>query len=276
MNELIRVVQLPVIEEQLRSVKSAVDARVADALSMVCSEDTIQAVKAERAELRKEFDELEDRRKAVKSSVMAPYIQFEAVYKECVSDAFNKADAELKRKIDDVEGEIKRRCEAELREYFDELCVAHHITFLRFEQSGVKLNMTSAKQKTPKKLREQLVQFVARVASDVDRISEMDDAEEIMVEYQKTLNAADAIGIVLDRHRRIQAQREAAQSREAARAAEAAAVQKVEAVAPPVEAPWEAATEPEKQFRCTFTVTATKPQLKRLKEFLNQEGIRYE
>lgn len=276
MNDLIRVAQLPVIEEQLRSVKSAVDARVMEALAMECTEDTVQTVKAERAELRKQFDDLEERRKAVKAAVMGPYNQFEAVYKECISDAFKGADASLKRKIDDVEGEIKRRCEDDLRAYFDELCLAHHIGFLRFEQAGVKVGIADAKQKTPKKLREQLVQFVARAASDVDRIADMDDAEEIMVEYQKSLNLADAIGTVLDRHRRIQAQREAAQARESIKAAEAEAVRKVDAVAPPVEAPKEATAEPQKQFRCTFTVTATKPQLKRLKEFLNQEGIRYE
>ena len=97
-----------------------------------------------------------------------------------------------------------------------------------------------------------------------------------MVEYQKSLNVADAIGTVLDRHRRIQAQREAAKARNAAKSTEAEAVQKVEAVSPPVETQKEPDPEIEAQFRCTFTVTATKPQLKRLKEFLKQEGIRYE
>lgn len=275
MNDLIRVAQLPVIEEQLRSVKSAVDARVMEALAMECTEDTVQTVKAERAELRKQFDDLEERRKAVKAAVMGPYNQFEAVYKECISDAFKGADASLKRKIDDVEGEIKRRCEDDLRAYFDELCLAHHIGFLRFEQAGVKVCIADAKQKTPKKLREQLVQFVARAASDVDRIADMDDAEEIMVEYQKSLNLADAIGTVLDRHRRIQAQREAAKARDAARAAEAAAVQKVDAVAPPIQV--QADPLDEIIDCCAFTVIgATRRQLRKLREFLKQEGIRYE
>ena len=170
---------------------------------------------------------------------------------------------------------MKQECESVLREYFNELLVANHVEFLKYEQAGIAVDMASAKQKTPKKLREQLVQFVARVASDVDRIAEMEDSDEIMVEYQKSLNVADSIGIVLERHRRIQSQRDAAKAREFAKAAEAEAVHKVEAVAPPVKVQ----TPPPDEVidRCAFTVIgATRQQLKKLKEFLNQEGIRYE
>ena len=48
MNELIKVVQLPVIEEQLRSMKETVDKRVGEALSLVCTEETVQTVKGVR------------------------------------------------------------------------------------------------------------------------------------------------------------------------------------------------------------------------------------
>ena len=103
MNELIKVVQLPVIEEQLRSMKEAVDKRVEEALSLVCTEETIQTVKSARAELNKEFQALEEQRKEVKKAVLGPYERFEAVYKECVRDAFKKADAALKGKVDATE-----------------------------------------------------------------------------------------------------------------------------------------------------------------------------
>lgn len=88
MNELIRVAQLPVIEERLRAMKETVDKRVGEALALVCNEETVQAVKAVRADLNKEFQVLEEQRKAAKKAVLGPYEQFEAVYKECVSDAF--------------------------------------------------------------------------------------------------------------------------------------------------------------------------------------------
>lgn len=271
---LIRVTQLPVIEEQLRTVKDRVDASVEQALALVCNEETLAAVKNTRADIGRQFKELEDMRKAVKKAVMGPYERFEAVYRECVSDAFRRADADLKGKIDATEQEIKQRCEDGLREYFAELCEAEHLDFLRFEQTGVRVDLTSAKQKTPKKLREQLAAFVADVSRSVDLIATMDNADEIMVEFKRTLNAPEAIGAVQERHRRMEAERAAQEARKAAQEREQAAVEKVEAAAPPE--PVAPPTEPEKVYQCVFTVHTTIEKLKKLKEFMDQEGIRYE
>ena len=91
--DLIVIRQLPVIEEHLRSIKEQIEAEVKQALSLVCCDDTVQSVKATRAELRKKFEALEVQRKQVKTAIMAPYEQFDKVYKECVSDIFNRADA---------------------------------------------------------------------------------------------------------------------------------------------------------------------------------------
>ena len=268
--------QPPVISENLLDLNTRVSSITTMLSALPPEPENLPQVKKARADLRRYFESLEEQRKAVKAAVMAPYNDAEAKYKALVSGPIGQADKLCKDFVDGVEASMKRQCEEGLREYFSELCAANHVEFLKFEQSGIQVDMASARQKAPKKLREKLAQFVVRVASDVDRISEMEDAEEIMVEYRKTLNVADAIGTVLERHRLIQAQREASAARDAAKAAEEEAVQKVDSVAPPVAIPKEAAQEPEKQFRCTFTVTATKPQLKRLKEFLNQEGIIYE
>lgn len=268
--ELIRVTQFPVIEERLRSLKEWVDAQTAEAVSLVCTEETIQAVKAKRTELRKTFDELEAQRMAVKTAVFAPYKKFEAVYKECVSDAFKAADAAMKAKIDDTESEIKRRCEESLREYFDELCAAHGLDWLTFEQSGVKVDMASAKQKTPKKLREQLVNFVAGVSRDVDAIADMENADEILTEYKACLDFGRACWAVNDRHRRMEEEKAAREARAAQKAAEAEAVRKVEALAPPtVKDP-----EPEK-LTVTFTVTDTRERLIALREWMKANHYDY-
>lgn len=274
MEELIKVTQLPVIEEQLRTVKDRVDGEVKQALSLVCSEETLSTVKSARADLGKQFAELEDMRKAVKKAVMGPYERFEAVYRECVSDAFRRADGELKGKINAVELEIKQRCEEGLREYFAELCEVEHLDFIRFEQSGVKVDMASAKQKTPKKLREQLAAFVSGVSQSVNLIATMDDAEEIMVEFRRTLNAPEAIGTVQERHRRIEAERTAQEARKAAQAQEQAASAKVDAVAPPV--PVAPSAEQDAVYTCTFKARGTMEQLKALKRFMEKEGIQYE
>lgn len=279
MNDLIQVKQLPVIEEQLRSMKEQVEARTAEAMSLVCTEETVTAVKKARAELNNQFAELEEQRKAVKKAVMDPWEKFEAVYKECVSLPFKAADADLKNKIGSVESELKQRCEDGLREYFAALAAAEHVEWLEYERAGIVVDMASAKAKTPKKLREQIAAFVTGVARGVEVISSMEDAEEIMVEFRRCLDAAQAIGIVQDRHQRVEAERKAAEERKAALEAQRQAVQRVEAVAPPtvLQPPVQRMEKPEeKVYRCPFTVIATKPQLQKLKAFLVQEGIKYE
>lgn len=270
-SNLIQVVQLPIIVEQLQTMKADIQREVDEALSLVCTEDTVNAVKNKRAELNKLYKDLEERRKSVKDAVMGPYNDFEAVYKDCVTNALRDADAALKSKIDDVEIEIKSKCENALRDYFAELCAVHHLDWLTYEQAGIKVDMASAKAKTPKKLREQLDAFVGGVADSVAMISSMDDADEIMVEYKQTLDAAGSIFIVQDRHRRIEEQKAAQETRKAAQERDADMVRRVEALAPPV-----IAEAPEPVVKCTFTVRATKEQLRKLKEFLNMEGIKYE
>lgn len=271
MENLIVVKQLPIIEEHLRTLKERWEQRAFDAESMVCTLDTVQAVKEFRAEMRKEFEEAETLRKVAKKAIMEPYDQLEEVYKECVTAPFQKADQSLSGKVIEVERDIKARCEDGLRDYFTELCAVHHLDWLTYEQAGIKVDMASAKAKTPKKLREQLSAFAAGVAESVDRINTLEDAGEIMVEYQKTLDAAGAICTVKERHRRIEEQKKFQEARDAIRVQETEAVRRVEALAPPV-----VVEAPEPVVKCTFTVRTTKSQLRKLKEFLNMEGIKYE
>lgn len=279
--DLIQVVQLPVIEERLRSMKEKVTDQTAAAMALVCTDENLAQVRAVRADLNNTFKDLEEQRKAVKKAVMGPYEAFEKVYKECITEPFKNADAVLKGKVAAVEDGIKSECEAKMREYFSELCAAERVDWLKFEWVGLKITLDVARQKSHAKLREQIAAFVVGVAQAVNTISKMEGAEEIMAEYRQCLDTGRAIGIVQDRHQRIEEERQAAEARRAAQEAQAAAVQKVEAVAPPtvLEPPVAAPAphqEDEKVYKCSFTVRATKAQLKRLKEFMTQEGIRYE
>lgn len=274
--DLIVVEQLPIIREQLHALKTRWDARVNEAASLVCTEDTVQAVKAARTELNREFSDLEERRKTVKKAVLGPYEQFESVYKECVSDAYKRADAALKGKIADTENAIKQRCEDALREYFTELALANGVSWLQYEQLGIRVDMASAKQKTPKKLRDQIAATVGHVAKTVDQIADMDDAEEILVEYKRSLDIGNALATVQERHRRIEQEKVAQAAREAARAAEQDRVSKVMAAAQEAVGPPTVVQPEEPVYTCTFTVKATRAKLLKLKQFLKQEAIQYE
>ena len=276
--ELIAVKQIPVIEERLISQKEKWEREVRDAEAMLCTEETLVAVKAARARCNQDFAIFEEQRKDVKRMILEPYNHFEAVYKDCVTDSHDLAVSAYNKKINDVESEIKRRCEEGLRDYFSELCAVHHLDWLAYERAGIKVDMASAKAKTPSKLRKQLTEFVVSVADSVDRIIALEDAGEIMAEYKRTLNASDAICTVQERRRRVEEQEKELEARKAVREQEDAMVRRVEALNTPVVMEKPPEKDPNEIIpKLTFTViNATRAQLRRVREFLNLEGIKYE
>jgi len=273
--DVFKVEQLPVISEHLRSVKDEIEAMTKEAAGMVCTEDTIQTVKTERAKLNRTFTDLDARRKEVKAAVMAPYDRFEAVFKECVTIPFKEADAALKEKVAEVETIQRDTCEERLRLYFGELCQLHGVDYISYEQAGVKIDMASAKAKTPKKLMDKLGEFVAGVAVGADQIRQMDDAAEIMAEYKTCLNVGKAVATVQERRRRVEEEKKTAEAREQSRKRMEDAVAKVDAIAPPeiVQPPAEDPIIPRCVFAC---VNARRSQLIKIRDFLKQEGIEYE
>ena len=282
-NEIIVVKQLPVIVEQLAQVKEAVIARVETATSLVCTDETVKEVKKARAELNNEFKAWEEKRKEVKTAVMTPYEKFEAVYKDCVSDTYKKADAELKAKIDGVEKELKDRKAVEVKTYFAEYLASRYIDFVTFEQAGINVTLSAS----IKSLKEQAKAFIDKISDDLALIDTQEHKAEILVEYKKTLNVSTAITSVTAHFKAIEDEKKRIEEAEARRAAEEQRLAEIRAAAPapvmepvtevtaPVEAPVKEKTE-EKLYTLRFTVTATKAKLKELKAFLDNGGYKYE
>lgn len=275
-NNIIQVKQLPIIVEQLHEVKAEVTAKVEQALSLVCTEDTIKDVKKERSELNKELKDYEERRKAVKKAIMTPYEQFETVYKDCISDTYKKADTELKGKIDSVENELKERKKAEVKGCFDEYLTARGIDFVTFENANINVTLSASM----KSLKEQAKAFVDKIVDDLNLIDTQEHKDDILYEYKQSLNVSNAITTVTNRYKAIEeakAREEERKAREQAEAEAAAKVEEVvEAVAPPTIEPIAPPVEEEKTYTLKFTVRGTMPQLKALKEFLNNGGYDYE
>ena len=278
--ELIRVVQLPEIEEHLQSIKVAVTQKVNNALSLVCTEDTVKSVKAVRADLNKDLKDFEERRKAVKKAIMSPYEQFEAVYKECISDTYKRADIELKAKIDSVENELKEAKRTEVEAYFEECSKSVGVDFVRL--SDLNLNITLSA--SVKSLKRQVKEYFDKVIQDLALIATLEHTTEILVEYRKTLDVSDAVLTVQERHKAIaeQEKRNAEASIIAEKQAET--VEKVEkavreSAAEEIAAPEVEEAPPEGNepvYEATFRVTGTLAQLKALKKFLNDGGYQYE
>ena len=272
-NEIIVVKQLPIIEQQLAQIKEQVIERVQAVMQLVCTEATVKEIKKARAELNTEFKAWEDKRKEVKTAVMSPYEQFEAVYKDCISDAYKAADKDLKQKIDEVEQQLKTQKAAEVKGYFEEYLESKSIDFITYEQAGINVTLSASL----KSLKEQAKAFIDRIESDLKLIETFTDLKaEILVEYKKSLNVSDAITGVKARAKAVQEEQARQEAEAEKRAAEAQRVEAIKAAIPEViAAPAEVQPE-EPKLTLRFTVKATKTKLRELKKFLDEGGYTYE
>lgn len=198
--DLIVVKQLPIIQEHLKALSEEIDKKVENAKGLICTEETVKTVKQVRADLNKEFKELEEQRKFVKEQVLAPYMQFEEVYKQYVSDKYKSADTELKSKVDNIENELKAQKEKEVREYFEEYRKYKNIDFIKFEQANIKVGLSDSKTS----LHKQAQAFIDKTYEDLNLINTQEHKAEILVEYKQSLNVSQAITIVTNRFKAIE------------------------------------------------------------------------
>lgn len=272
-NELIVVKQLPIIEERLKGLSEEIDKKVENAKALVCTEDTVKVVKEKRAELNKQFKELESQRKEIKNQIFAPYLQFEEVYKVYVSDKFKSADVELKDKVDSVEKELKLKKEQEVKDYFEEYKLANNIDFAKYEQANINVTLSASM----KSLKEQAKFFIDRIVSDLNLIKTQENKTEILVEYKQDLNVSRAITVVSNRIKALEQEREKQlkqQEELVNRKLEEETQLAKKAIEPFLEKPVEEIKE--EILTLKFTVKGTRTKLKELKTFLENGGYEYE
>ena len=274
--DLIEVKQLPVIEEQLRSVSTVIDERVKNATSLVCTEESVKIIKEIRAELNKDYKEFENKRKLVKEQVLKPYNDFENVYKECISDKFRNADIILKGKIDNVENELKSKKEKEIKEYFEEYKTANNIDFITYGQARINVTLSASM----KSLKEQAKQFIDKIVDDLKLIETQEHKTEILVEYKQTLNVSQAITSVTNRFKVIEEEKKRQEQKivhiemnENHEITQKSYEQLENAFNRPLEQPKE---ENEEILTLKFTVRGTRTKLRELKQFLESGGYDYE
>lgn len=286
MQELIIVKQLPQIEEHLKELSTEVDKKVESAKSLVCTDENVKAIKQVRADLNKEFKEVEQQRKIVKEQILAPYMKFEDIYKTYISEKYKSADIELKSKIESVENELKPKKQQEVREYFEEYKNANDIDFVTYEQIGINVTLSASM----KSLKEQAKQFIDKVVDDLKLIETQEHKAEILVEYKQTLNVSKAITTVTNRFKAIEEEKKRQeelkkrQMEEAQRIAEQNIKMQTEEtkkaldnfVVPEVLQAPVIEEKTEEILTLKFTVRGTRTKLRELKQFLENGGYDYE
>lgn len=281
-SQIITIKQLPIIEERLQLIKAEIDAKTQHVLALDCNDATVKAIKSLRADLNKDFSELEEKRKEVKRAVMSPYERFEEVYTECVTNIYKQTDAILKGRIAIVENAIKANKEKEIRAYYDEYAESLGIDFVPYEKSGITVTLSAS----TKKLKEQAAAYLDRIADELKLIGTQpqDLQPEILVEYKRTVNVAYSIQTVIERKKAIEEEAERARQQaeqqtiyEAAEARVDEAVESYgeeqqEAIAPPTVA--EAQEQPAKLYRLAFAVYGLLEGVKLVKNFLANDFLK--
>lgn len=264
--------QVPVIVENLMNMAASYQAKLDYIATLPRDDEGMKAVKALRAEARKEFDALDEKRKEVKQKVMEPYNKVEIIFKSFVTTPFNALDKACKNFSDGVEGEMKTAREQELKDYFAELCAVKGIHWLPLEKLNIKVDMATARLKEPKKAMEAIKAKVDKVCADLDTLSHMEGSGEYLAEYEDCLDVSEAI-------RRVNARKEARRIAEENRAQREARMQQSTLVREAIKAA-EVGTvvmpQQEKKFRVTFTVTATMPMVRAMKAWLEDKKIDYQ
>lgn len=189
--------QSPIITHELQKAGANVRKRIEELEldKQIVTEENVKSMKVLKAELSKEFKGYEEQRGIIKNAVNNPYQEFEAVYKAEITEPYKNAETLLKSKIDQVEYQIKKNKENNVREYFNELCIAEKIDFLKYESLNIEINLTT----TEKKYKEQVYDFIVKVNDDLALIKTTDFEAEILTEYQKSLNVSSAITTVKTR-----------------------------------------------------------------------------
>lgn len=267
--ELMVVKQLPIIEERFKQLSEAVDEKVKNAEGLVCTEENVKVVKQVRADLNKEYRDVETQRKKIKEQVLAPYMQFEEVYKQYIADKYKNADLILGGKVKVIEDDLKAKKEQEIKDYFEELKTANNIDFVTYEQAKINVTLTASK----KSLKEQVENFINKISDDLKLIETQEHKAEILVEYKQSLNVSNAITTVMNRVEAIKNEEKKQEEKvihikmNENHEITKESYEQLEEVFTPKQ---------EKIYTIPFKATGTSVQLKMLKDFMEREGIRYE
>lgn len=191
--------QVPVIQykEELTKIGKSIEERIKELNldGQIATIDTIKALKALRADFNKELKEYESQRTAIKKEILKEYDNFEVDYKLKIKEKIEKAVETLKDKIAFVEDDLLAKKTTLIKDYFNELCLNKKIEFLTFDQIDVNITLSVA----DKQYKEKCIEFVNKVADDLELINTQDNKTEILVEYKTSLNVARSIKTVQDR-----------------------------------------------------------------------------
>lgn len=271
---LVEVVQLPIITQRLELISERIKEMTAYVLSLECNENTYKEIKKLRAEMNKQYEDLDKIRKDVKKAILAPYEEFEQKFNSLVRDVYKPAEMKISEKVSVVENELKQKKVDEITDFFDEYSKSKGIDFVAFGSLSLKIGLSTSVNK----MKEAIRTAIDKIVNDLILIDTQEHSAEILVEYKKSLDVSNAILVVKDRHQAIETEQQRVIQTKAEQKEVAETVAKVESAIEEFSAPTvEETSEPlEYTYKTAFKVIGTLKQMKALKKFLEEGGYKYE
>ena len=274
LNELIKLESLPVIFYQLETIGKEIDKKLADLDKLEVSEENKAEVKKRRTEINNLNTLMEEKRKDIKKAILADYEVFNEKYEKEVKIKLQNASALLSEKINTIENTQKQIGIENVKAWCREYCEFLHID-VDFEKLGLNITLTGlGKNLDGKKYKDEAKLKLDAIANDLKLIELEEYSSEILYEYNQVMDFARAKLIVVNRHQEMERIKKEQEAKSAVEEKEEEIVKVVEEIVAPVEVVEEHVEE--EKITLSFTVTATKTQLKKLKAFLISEGIEYE
>ena len=268
LNEIVKIEQMPIVFEQLEKIGTLIEESTKDLDKLECTEENKQEVKKRRTEINNTLKILEDRRKEIKTKLLEPYNVFNEKYENECKTKLENASNVLKEKIDTIESQQLAEKETELREFAYQHIESNNLSqLIGFDNIGLNITLSASM----KSLKEQILDFINKVVSDLKLIDMEEYKEEISVEYIQSLNFVDSKTKVLERHRQIEELKKQQEEKLEQEKQEDKVAEKVEEVVAPKEI-----IEDTDIIKVSFTLTGTKEQIKKVKDLIIELGIEYE
>lgn len=235
------------IDWNYAEIKEELEDKMAMYGQMVYDENQIKEAKADRAELNKFKTAIEDKRKEIKKTCLAPYEAFEKQVKELVA-IIDKPIALIDSQVKAFEEEQKQAKEKEIREYFD----TKDFNGFTYEQIADSKWLNASV--SMKSVKDAIDEKASNIAADMQILNDIQEYSfEAIQMYKQTMD----VRIALNEARRLsemakqKAEYEKAQAEAKAKAEQEAVVN--EAVEVPGELPVEEIAEDYTPFADDYT-----------------------
>lgn len=275
-NEIIKVQTLPDVFYKLEKVGEYIDKELKKLEEFNCDEASKKEIKNIKKGIDDVLKNFESRRIEIKKQILEPYEIFNKKYEEEVKTKLENASAKFSEKIKEIELEQRNNINANLKMFADEYIISENLeNIVSYEDIPIKVNISSSE----KKLKEEIVNFLEKVSSDINLISlESNYQDEIMYEYKKNgFDFVKAKTLVVSREKEKEEQQRVIEERKNKIQQDNSVVEKVVENEELLSSPREIIeNEENKIYNISFTIKATKEQIIKLKSFMESEGIIYD